>query len=130
MQPSLLLPLFAYGSLRRGERHHAVLAGAVFLGMGYTASGYRLVDLGVYAALIEMQGYRVLGELYRVTPEIRRRVDVLKEVPVLFQRVRIQLEDAREAEAYLMSERQVSGRRRLRVEDWKQRFSTSGPRRL
>lgn len=122
------LLVFAYGSLRQGEPDHTALAGAIFLGTARTVPGYRMVDLGVYPAMIPFAGYRVLGELYEVSREIRRQLDVLKEVPVLFQRVRVELEDARVAEAYLMRENQVAGRRRLRVEDWKQRFGAVGPR--
>jgi len=120
-EPGLFL--FAYGSLRRGEPDHELLAGARFLGIKRTEPKYRLVDLSVYPAMIEVSGYCVLGEVYEVTREIRRRTDVLKEVPVLFQRTTITLEDGTRAEAYVMRENQVAGRRRLRVEDWKQRFS-------
>lgn len=117
------LILFAYGSLRKGEPHHELLEGVTCIGTAFTAPGYRLVDLGVYAAMIEFRGHRVFGELYRITRETRRRLDVLKEVPVLFQRSTIELEDGRQAQAYVMRDDQVPGRRRLRVEDWKQRFA-------
>ena len=118
--------IFAYGSLRRGEPDHAALEGAALVGNVRSAPGYRMVDLGVYPALIAFPGYCVSGELYHVTREIRRRLDVLKEVPVLFHRARITLEDGRIADAYMMHEAQVRGRRRLRVEDWKQRFAPRG----
>lgn len=117
------LLVFVYGSLRKGEPDHPALQGAQFVGNGHTVPKFRLVDLGVYPAMIEVPGYRVFGELYAVTREIRRRLDVIKEVPVLFQRVTIALEDGRAAETYVMREQQVRGRRRLRVEDWKQRFA-------
>lgn len=119
------LLIFVYGSLRQGERDHAVLEGATFVGYTRSAPGYRMVDLTVYPALIEFPGHVVYGELYRVTREIRRRLDVLKEVPVLFQRTTIGLEDGRRAETYTMREQQVRGRRRLRGDDWKQRFAVS-----
>jgi gamma-glutamylcyclotransferase (GGCT)/AIG2-like uncharacterized protein YtfP len=117
------LILFAYGSLRRGEPHHEMLEGATCIGTAFTTRGYRLVDLSVYPAMIEFRGHRVYGELYRVTREIRRSLDVLKEVPVLFQRTTVELEDGRRAQTYVMRDDQVPGRRRLRVEDWKQRFA-------
>lgn len=121
--PEPALVLFAYGSLRRGEPDHEILGDARFLGTKLTEPRYRLVDLSVYPAMIEVPGYCVFGELYEITREIRRRLDVLKEVPVLFQRTTITLDDGSHAEAYVMRENQVPGRRRLRVEDWKQRFS-------
>ncbi len=122
------LIVFAYGSLRKGEADHPALEGAKFLGQAFTAPRYRMVDLNVYPAMIEFPGHRVFGELYQVTREIRRRLDVLKEVPVLFQRIRIELEDGREVETYAMRENQVPGRRRLRTPDWKQRFGSARDR--
>lgn len=122
-QPTESLLLFAYGSLRKGERDHDALEGSRSHGVVRTTAGYRLVDLGVYAAMIQSGHQPVVGELYEVTRETRRRLDVMKEVGVLFQRVRVELEDGRSAEAYLMREEQVRGRRRLRTGDWKQRFT-------
>jgi gamma-glutamylcyclotransferase (GGCT)/AIG2-like uncharacterized protein YtfP len=124
--PNETLLLFAYGSFRKGEADHAALAGSRHVGVARTAAGYRLVDLGVYAAMIESGDRRVSGELYEVTREVRRHLDVLKEAGVLFHRTRVRLEDGRTAEAYLMREDQVRGRRRLRVEDWKLRFQPNG----
>ena len=124
-QPDDTLLLFAYGSLRKGERDHDALGGSACLGVARSAVGYRLVDLGVYAAMIESGHQNVVGELYEISRETRRRLDVMKEVGVLFQRVRIPLEDGRSAEAYVMREEQVRGRRRLRTGDWKQRFASS-----
>jgi gamma-glutamylcyclotransferase (GGCT)/AIG2-like uncharacterized protein YtfP len=88
-----------------------------------TTAGYRLVDLGVYAAMIQSGHQVVVGVLYEITRETRRGLDVLKEAGMLFVRVQVPLEDGRTAEAYLMKEDQVRGRRRLRTGDWKQRFS-------
>src|SRR4051812_88896 len=46
--------LFFYGTLRRGERNHHVLAatGARFVGRAVTRDARRLVDLGPYPALL------------------------------------------------------------------------------
>jgi gamma-glutamylaminecyclotransferase len=122
--------LFAYGSLREGERDHAALADAECLGLVATPPRYRLVDLGVYPALLEGGQLSVTGELYRIDRELRRRLDVLKECPILFQRHSIELLTGQHAAAYLMSDEQVRGRRRLHTGDWKMRFSPRfGPRR-
>lgn len=117
------LLLFDYGSLMRGERDHALMAEATALGLAQTVPGYRLVDLEVYAAMIRGGPGSVDGELYEISRELRRRLDVHKEVPVLFERQTVRLADGREADAYVMPEARVVGRRRLRHGKWRLRFS-------
>ncbi len=119
--------LFAYGSLRQGELHHAHLEGAESLGIARTLAAFHLVELLSYPALVPGGRLEVVGELYRVPRELLLRLDVLKEVPRLFDRARIALADGRIAEAYLMRLEQVVGMRRLRTGDWRARFSA--PRR-
>lgn len=113
--------LFAYGSLLEGERDHSLLEGATKLGPATTKAAYRLVDLGPYAALIPGQ-YAIEGELYEVDLEMRGRIDVVKEHPVLFQRQRVDLADGTEADAYLMKSNAVVGKKRLHVTSWRRRF--------
>jgi gamma-glutamylcyclotransferase (GGCT)/AIG2-like uncharacterized protein YtfP len=115
--------LFAYGSLRQGEIHHAHLEGAVLVGLSRTPPAYHLVELLSYPALVPGGRLEVVGELYRVPRELLLRLDVLKEVPRLFDRGRIRLSDGSTAEAYLMTLDQVVGMRRLRTGDWKARFA-------
>lgn len=97
--------LFVYGSLKRGFRHHTVLAGATFERAAWTAPGYRLVRHGEYPALTRERGgeHRVSGELYLVEPEDVPRLDEFEEVPHLYQRELILLEDGSHAHAYVVS---------------------------
>ncbi len=115
--------LFAYGSLRRGELHHAHLEGAEPLGIARTPAAFHLVELLSFPALVPGGRLEVVGELYRVPRELLLRLDVLKEVPRLFDRARIALADGSTAEAYVMRLEQVVGMRRLRTGDWRARFS-------
>ena len=117
--------LFVYGTLRQGEPRHGLLGGADFIGTGLTPPAFHLVDVGPYAALVPGGATAVAGELYRVTLETRRAIDVALEVPILFKREQIQLADGADADAYVLSVDQVRGRRRLAHGDWKQRFSRS-----
>lgn len=66
--------LFVYGSLKRGRRHHAELAGARFIGAVRTAPEYRLLDLGEYPALTA-GGRSIEGELYEVTGALLEELD-------------------------------------------------------
>jgi gamma-glutamylcyclotransferase (GGCT)/AIG2-like uncharacterized protein YtfP len=119
------LELFDYGSLLAGERDHDLLAGAEFLGAARTKPLYTLVDLGPYPALFAGGNVSVLGELYRIDKKRRFQIDVRKECPVLFQRVKVELEDGRLVEAYAMREEQVRGRRRIKSGSFRDRFRLS-----
>jgi gamma-glutamylcyclotransferase (GGCT)/AIG2-like uncharacterized protein YtfP len=99
------------------------LANAQLLGPAQTEPLYQLVELNVYAALIPDGKVAVHGELYAVDLETRRRIDVSRQVPILFQRAKIRLADGSEAETYLMNPDQVRGKRRLAHGDWRKRFA-------
>jgi gamma-glutamylcyclotransferase (GGCT)/AIG2-like uncharacterized protein YtfP len=115
--------LFIYGTLLPGERDHALLATAECIGPAVTEPLYQLVELNVYAVLIPDGKVAVHGEVYAVDLETRRRIDVARQVPILFQRAKIRLADASEAETYLMNPDQVRGKRRLAHGDWRKRFA-------
>ncbi|MBN2194306.1 MAG: gamma-glutamylcyclotransferase [Polyangiaceae bacterium] len=114
--------LFAYGSLRVGEIDHHHLAEAELLGPIRTPPAYHLVELRQYPALVPGGRLEVVGELYRVPRAVLLRIDVVKEVPRLFNRVSILLAGGTTAEAYTMRLDQVPGMRRLRHGDWRERF--------
>ena len=122
-EPPNELRLFVYGTLLAGERDHPLLAGAEFQRRALTSPRYTLVDLGVYPALVASGRVAVHGEVYLVSKQHRFATDVKKECPVLFHRAQVELEDGTTAEAYLMREEQVRGKRRLAAGDWRQRFA-------
>jgi gamma-glutamylaminecyclotransferase len=114
--------LFVYGTLLSGEPGHALLEGAIALGAATTKRAYDLYDLGPYPALVDGGATAVVGEAYEVTAPLLAAIDVHEEVPRLFKRRRIELEDGRGIEAYLLDRDQVRGRRRIRSGDWRARF--------
>ena len=121
-------PLFVYGTLRQGEPRHVLLGGSECLGTVSTPAAFHLVDVGPYAALVAGGATAVTGELYAVTLEVRRTIDVELQVPLLFRREPIQLAGGAEVDAYVLGIDQVRGRRRLAHGDWKQRFARSAAR--
>lgn len=118
-----LCRLFIYGTLLPGERDHAFLASAERIGPAVTEPLFQLVELNVYAALIPDGRVAVHGEIYDVTLETRRQIDVARQVPILFQRAPIRLADGSSVETYWMSPDQVRGKRRLSHGDWRKRFA-------
>jgi gamma-glutamylcyclotransferase (GGCT)/AIG2-like uncharacterized protein YtfP len=111
-----------YGTLLEGEPGHALLEGAVARGPAKTAAAFDLYDLGPYPALVAGGGVAVAGEVYEVTARSLAAIDIHEEVPRLFKRATIELEDGRLAQAYVLDRDQVRGRRRIRSGDWRGRF--------
>lgn len=103
--------VFVYGTLMRGEHHHDVIQHAELLGPARTLPHYDLVLVDYYPALIRGGALSVEGELYRVDAATLDALDVLEEVPSLYQRERIQLEDGRVAETYLLPRERATGSR-------------------
>ena len=119
--------LFVYGTLRQGEPRHTLLGASRYLGAVTTTPEFHLVDLGPHAALVRGGSTAVSGEVYAVELEVRRSIDVDRQVPILFTREAITLADGTNADAYLLTVDQVRGRRRLSHGDWKQRFARNAP---
>ncbi len=115
--------LFVYGTLLSGERSHARLGGAEKLGDAKTTAIFHLVDVGPYPALVIDGRTAVAGELYRVDAHLLRELDVYEQVPLLFKRARVPLDDGSLAHAYVMDPDQVRGRRRIAHGDWRKRMA-------
>jgi gamma-glutamylaminecyclotransferase len=115
--------LFVYGTLLSGEPSHELLGdGARALGPAKTPPEFYLVDLGPYPALVMGGPTSIVGELYEVSAPTLAAIDVHEQVPILFKRMQIALDDGTLAEAYMLDADQVRGRRRLRSGDWRGRF--------
>src|SRR5215471_201591 len=58
--------VFVYGTLKRGERNHRLLADQEFLGAAVTVPRYRVFDLGPYPGLVrdDATGLAVRAELF------------------------------------------------------------------
>jgi gamma-glutamylcyclotransferase (GGCT)/AIG2-like uncharacterized protein YtfP len=99
------VPLFVYGSLKRGFRHESVLGSAELVRTAWTAPGYRLVRYGEYPALAREHGGigRVSGELYLVDPSDVPGLDEFEDVPKLYQRELVLLDDGSHVHAYVIS---------------------------
>jgi gamma-glutamylcyclotransferase (GGCT)/AIG2-like uncharacterized protein YtfP len=115
--------LFVYGNLMSGQRDHAILQSAEWLCRTQTEARYTLVDIDIYAALIDDGKTAVHGELYLIDHMHLARVDTLRQVPHLFQRRSVSLDDGSLAEAHFMMLEQVRGRRRLGHGNWLERFA-------
>jgi gamma-glutamylcyclotransferase (GGCT)/AIG2-like uncharacterized protein YtfP len=121
MEPIALPPLallFVYGTLRRGEPHHVLLASARYFGVARTLPHYRLLDLGPCPGIVHGGITAITGELYGVGPELLDAIDALEGHPMLYRRERIELDDGRRADTYLYQVPPGYGRREIRSGDW------------
>jgi gamma-glutamylaminecyclotransferase len=95
--------LFVYGSLKRGFRHHGLLAGSELECAASTARGFCLVLQGEYPALVRRGGRgSVEGEVYRVTEELLVELDRFEGCPEYYQRESIPLDDGSSALSYVI----------------------------
>lgn len=61
--------VFVYGTLKRGQRNHRLVADQRFVGEAATAPRYRVFDLGPYPGLVrdDAHGLAVKGEVFAVS---------------------------------------------------------------
>jgi len=114
-------PLFVYGTLRRGERSHHLLADAAWIGAARTPPGYALAVMGWYPALVAGGDTAVTGELYRIPDALWAALDDYEGCPGLYRRVPLLLDDGRAAQTYLLPAEAAVGRPRLAHGDWARR---------
>ncbi len=121
--------VFVYGSLKRGQSNHHLIASACFEGEA-RAPGLVLHDLGPFPMAIaaalagsaawteyeneastvndsERSNLSIQGEVFAVDGETLQKLDRLEGVPRLYQRHRRQLHDGRHAWIYLGQPHQV-----------------------
>lgn len=117
-----------YGTLKRGQSNHHILAGARFLGRD-RMQALRLFDLGPYPAVVQVpvsgRSAGVLVEIYAVNERQLTRVDQLEdhrpEAPGkgLYQR---ELFPTRHGNAWVyLYNRPIQGQPLIRSGCWKQR---------
>lgn len=92
------LEIFVYGTLMRGESNHHHLAGCEFLGEDILEQA-ELWSAGPYPALREGEG-AVIGERFRVTPEVLFQLDWLEDHPRLYLRREVTLKSGATAWVY------------------------------
>ncbi len=115
----LFTNVFVYGTLKRGQCLHHVLANQEFLGEAKTKAEYVLVSLGDFPGLVtpdafaeEVQSQSIKGELYRVDSACLIELDRVECVDEgMYHRHPVSLEMPSEiiAETYFYNEVVKSG---------------------
>ncbi len=81
--------VFVYGTLRRGQRNHHVLAGSEMLGTCSTEARFTLIDAGGFPGAVPGGNQCVKGEVYEVEQSVLSYVDLLEAHPHFFRRAEI-----------------------------------------
>lgn len=121
--PAGTIPIFVYGTLKRGGSNQAEMRGHHFVGPARTTPGHALYSLGEYPGLVgEPEGSGVVsGEVWAVAPAGLRRLDAFEGVPEgLYRRAPVSLappfaDVAAQAYFYL---RPLTGRVRMVDGSW------------
>jgi len=87
--------VFVYGSLKKNKKLHHYLKTAKFLGDGVTCDKYPMIisKSGWYPYLIEKKGigYKIKGEVYKISPKLLKILDKVEEAPFYYYRKQISI---------------------------------------
>ncbi|MDY0002075.1 MAG: gamma-glutamylcyclotransferase family protein [Polyangia bacterium] len=111
--------VFVYGTLRRDEPNHRLLASATFVGEASTEPSFELVSLGPFPAMVAGGWTSVTGEVYEVDPKTLAALDRLEGAPSFYHRHSVRLEDGTVAQTYLLPTDQARGLPRIPSGDWR-----------
>lgn len=97
--------LFVYGTLKRGQSNHRLLADQEFFGEAASAPRYRVFDLGAYPGMVrdEENGLAVRGELWAVGERCLAELDGFEEVPDWFVREPVAVPGREQVWAYFLN---------------------------
>lgn len=113
--------VFVYGTLLRGEGNHRLLDRARRIGDARTTATFTLLDLGAWPAMVAGGSTSVRGELYEVDAATLRALDDFEGDPDEYRRTRIELDDGRVADAYLLAAPASADARVIASGDWRVR---------
>lgn len=76
MKNNKKVPVFVYGTLKKGERAYSKLKGSKLIAMAELQSEYKLINCGRYPALIKAKNgtNAVPGEIYEVSKEVLQNI--------------------------------------------------------
>jgi len=78
--------VFVYGSLKKGYSNHEVLDDSTFIGDHVTDEKYTMLSMGAFPCVDDGGVAAIHGEVYAVTDEILKNLDILEGVPRFFKR--------------------------------------------
>jgi gamma-glutamylcyclotransferase (GGCT)/AIG2-like uncharacterized protein YtfP/Leucine-rich repeat (LRR) protein len=91
------IEIFVYGTLKKGFYYHEqLLKDAEFIGKATTEEKYPMIsENGQYPYLIDKEGYgkKIEGEIYRISPDILKDIDLVEGYPKHYSRREIKVRE-------------------------------------
>lgn len=111
--------VFVYGSLRRSKGLYSVMANAEFVGKVRTKPKYTMYSLNVFPCIVEGGKTSIVGELYNISPELEKRLDLIEGVPNLYYKGNVKIKGySQNILAYFMKAEKVKGLPIIESGDW------------
>ena len=94
MSKSKNILLFVYGTLKQGDANSVLLRGSEFLGEAITATPMYMISFGCPVVIlptsehidVDMEPLPIFGELYKISRETFRKIDMLEGYPEMYDR--------------------------------------------
>lgn len=110
--------VFVYGTLRRGESNHALLAAATFVREARTPPAFTLFAFDGHPGMGDGGTTAVAGECFDVDDVTLAALDQLEDHPRWYQRRTIVLDDGEAVCTYILPTRFTEGRAVIASGDW------------
>ena len=102
------MKVFVYGTLMRGHGNNWLMQDAAFLGEAETNPEYTLYNLGHFPGMVEEGKTSIKGEVYDVSSWTLGWLDKLENVPELYQRKKITLQNGEAVETYIFPRKSLN----------------------
>lgn len=110
--------VFVYGTLRRGESNHHLIAAATFVREARTPAAYTLFAFEGHPGMGDGGTEAIVGECFDVDAATLAELDVLEDHPRWYQRREIALDDGETVIAYVLPPHFTEGRAVIPGGDW------------
>ena len=112
--------VFVYGSLRKGFGLSPVLNSSDYVETVKTKPKYTMYSLGAFPCIVKGGDTAIVGEIYNISPETERRLDMIEGVPQLYQKGKVDIDGYSNVMAYFMKKSSVKGLNKIETGDWAQ----------
>jgi gamma-glutamylcyclotransferase (GGCT)/AIG2-like uncharacterized protein YtfP len=81
--------VFVYGTLKKDHHNHRCLEGSELVGTAESVETFNMINLGGFPAVLynSDNGYKISGEIYKITDKILERLDLLEGEGTFYNRV-------------------------------------------